>query len=261
MRSVNEYLASVERDRFMPGAEPFYHRAGEVGCLLLHGWAGSCHTMSYLGRQLHAAGITAYCPSLPGHGTRLEDMAGTTARDWVGAALTHLRLLNQECALTYVVGTSMGANLTLYLAATEPALMRGIVTINGGIRTGRPEFVRLAFSEEESDTVPSFGPPALKDPAAHEAVYDRRPRSSVAQLLALKKAVEEILFLVTTPILILQSTGDSITPPDNAETLYRMVGSSDKQIVWLHNSDHCAPLDYDKDIVANAVARFIKERA
>ena len=66
--------------------------------------------------------------------------------------------------------------------------------------------------------------------------------------------------MITVPILIMQSTQDKITPPENAEIIYQSVSSSDKKIVWLHNSDHCAPLDYDKEIIAQAVTSFVRER-
>ena len=52
----------------MPGAEPFFFEAGPVGCLLLHGWGGTCDSMRYLGTKLHEAGITVF--------------AATAARRW-----------------------------------------------------------------------------------------------------------------------------------------------------------------------------------
>ena len=81
MQTIGEYLASLDRASMMPGARPFFFEAGGAGCMLLHGWCGTCDSMKYLGRRLADAGITAYAPLLPGHGTCPEDMAKTTARD------------------------------------------------------------------------------------------------------------------------------------------------------------------------------------
>src|SRR5687768_16151489 len=65
----------------MPGAEPFIYRAGEVGCLMVHGFTSSPFEMRGLGRHLAERGITAAAPLLAGHGTSPEDLDGKTWHD------------------------------------------------------------------------------------------------------------------------------------------------------------------------------------
>jgi carboxylesterase len=145
VHSISDYLASADTSSMMPGAEPFFFEAGKAGCLLLHGWAGTCDSLRYLGQRLFEGGITAYSPLLPGHGTCPADMAKTTAHDWVRSSVQHLHLLADRCSATFVVGLSMGAMLTLYLGATQGDRIEGIVSVNGAVFLNNPDFATLAF--------------------------------------------------------------------------------------------------------------------
>jgi len=64
----------------------------------------------YVGERLAEAGITVYGPLLPGHGTSPEDMAKTTAYDWVRATVYNLHLL---ACLAAQMNAELLAGLTL----------------------------------------------------------------------------------------------------------------------------------------------------
>jgi carboxylesterase len=258
VQTIEDYLASVDLSSVMPGAEPFFFDAGDIGCLLLHGWAGTCDSMRYLGQRLQGAGITVFAPLLPGHGTCPEDMAKVTAEDWVRAAVRHLYLLADRCPSTFVAGLSMGGTLTLYLGATQGDRLRGIAPINGAVFLNNPDFAALAFRDDAPDMVPIFEEGLLKDPTVTEVTYDLRPRNTVLAVLGLAKVTEELLLRITVPTLILQSKEDGVVPASNAELFYERISSSDKRIRWLNNSYHVATLDYDKDIVADEITGFIR---
>ncbi|MFZ5918233.1 MAG: alpha/beta hydrolase [Chloroflexota bacterium] len=257
MKSIEEYLASVGSAYVMPGAAPFFLDKGEIGCLLVHGWAGSCHALRYLGSRLADAGITAYAPLLPGHGTTPEEMARTSALDWVHAVVEHLHLLTQRCCHTFVAGLSMGGTLTLYLGATQGKSLRGIASINGAIFLNNPDFAVLALQADAPPMIPVFPSGLMKDPNVVEVMYLERPTNTILGVLGLTKAVEELLPRITVPTLIIQSTDDGVVPAANAELIYDRIGAIDKRISWLTNSYHVAPLDYDKDIVADELIAFI----
>jgi carboxylesterase len=259
LESIEAYLASLDRAAIMPGAEPFFLPAGDVGCLLLHGWAGTCDSMRYLGQRLHAARVTVYAPLLPGHGTRPEEMAHTTARDWVRAAVGHLHLLTGRCRAVFVAGLSMGGMLTLYLGATQGQWLRGIVPINGAVFLHSPDFAALAFQEDGPEMIPIFDQDLLlKDLTVREVTYPYRPRNTILTLLGLAKVTEELLPRVTVPTLILQSLDDGVVPAANGQLFYEQIGSGDKRLRWLEHSSHVATLDRDKDLVADEVIAFIR---
>lgn len=259
MRSVQQYLARVGKSRLMPGAEPFFFHAGPVGCLLLHGWGGTCDSMLYLGTKLHEAGVSAFAPLLPGHGTRATDLTHTRAVDWVHASEDHLHALHEVCPTLFVVGLSMGAIMTLYLGEVFSDLVKGIVPINGGVYVDSPEFASMAFRRDLPAIVPGWGESILlKDSSVTEIAYRKIARSTIADVLGLAKVVEEMLPQLTVPILMLQSKDDMVLPPGNAPYILERIASVDKRLIILENSYHVATMDLDRDIIAQEVIGFVR---
>src|SRR6266542_836760 len=98
----------------------FAFEGGAVGCLLLHGFTGTPCEMRPLGERLAERGYTVRAPLLPGHGTRVEDLAPTTWEDWYASALASWQELGAETVARVVAGLSMGALLALHLAHARP---------------------------------------------------------------------------------------------------------------------------------------------
>jgi len=262
LNGVQQYLSSVDKSRLLPGAEPFLLEAGPVGCLLLHGWGGTCDSLRYLGGRLHAAGITAFAPLSPGAGTSAADLNRTRAADWVHAAEDHLHELAELCPTVFVAGLSMGAILTLYLGAALPRLVRGIVPINGGTDLANLDLARMAFRRGLPDVVPSWDESwLLKDRTVVEVAYREMARTTIVDVMGLAKVVEELLPALTVPVLFLQSIDDRVVPARNGPAMAQRVASKDKRVVFLWNSYHVATMDYDKDQVAGEVIGFVKARA
>lgn len=258
MNPLQRHVQEMASRPLMPGAEPFWLEAGSTGCLLLHGWGGTPHSLRYLGQRLHQADIAAFAPLLPGNGTQAADLARTRAADWVRAAEDHLLALHEICPRTFVVGLSMGAILTLYLGAVLPNVVRGIVSINGGVIIRNPEFARLGFRRDLPEIVPSWDESwLLKDRSVTEVAYREMARTTIPDVLGLAKAVEELLPVLRVPVLLLHSAADRVIPPINASYLIERIGSPAKRYLMLTNSYHVATMDYDKDLVADEVIRFI----
>jgi carboxylesterase len=217
--------------------------------------------MRYLGRRLLAAGITVYAPLLPGAGTCAADLARTRAADWVHAAEDHLGSLRERCETLCVVGLSMGAILTLYLGATSPELVDGIVPINGGVRFYSPEMARLAFRRDLPEIIPSWEEEwLLKDRSQVEVAYREMARTTLPDVLGLAKAVEELLPTLTVPVLLIQSEEDRVLPPENGPYMLERIASADKRLVWLPNSYHVGTMDHDRELVVSEVVAFVRER-
>jgi len=218
--------------------------------------------MRYLGDRLQAAGITALAPLLPGAGTRAADLSRTRAADWVHAAEDHLLALAERCPEVFVVGLSMGAILTLYLGASHPGVVRGIVPINGGVELDNPDLAAMAFRRDLPDVVPSWDETwLLKDPAAVEVAYREMARTTIVDVMGLAKIVEELLPALTVPVLFLQSAEDRVIPARNGPAMAARAASLDKRVVFLQNSYHVATLDHDRGLVAGEVIEFIRARS
>src|SRR5262249_38255640 len=91
---------------------------------------------------LHAAlrpvaprhGVTVIAPRLPGHGTSWQDLETTSWHDWEREAEAALLDLAGRCTTVVAAGLSMGASLTLHLAARHPDRVAGVVAINPDLR-------------------------------------------------------------------------------------------------------------------------------
>lgn len=257
--TITEYLSSVNVDQLMPGAEPFLYESDGMGCMLVHGWGGTPQSMRFLGDRLKQAGITAFAPLLPGAGTCAADLAKTRAADWVHAAEDHLLALHERCPDVFVVGLSMGAILTLYLGATFPEVLSGIVVINGGVRFNSPDLARMAFRRDLPEVIPSWDETwLLKDSSQVEVAYREMARTTLPDVLGLAKVVEELLPALTVPTLIIQSSEDKVISPENGPFTLDRIASTDKRLLRLPNSYHVATMDYDRSLVAQEVIGFVK---
>lgn len=242
----------------MPGAEPFFFEGNEVGCLVSHGFTGTTQSMRFLGEFLaREGGFTVIGPRLKGHGTTPEDMARTTAEDWVRSVEEAMHTLQQRCTRVFMTGLSMGGTLTLYMAAVYPTVFAGAVPINGAVFVNSPDLAGLAFAPGTPPFIPGVGSD-IKKPGETELVYPVVPVPAIRHLYALMAVTRELLPRVTCPTLIFQSRDDHVVVPDNAPYILEHLGAKEKRLVWLENSYHVATLDNDKELIAEETLRFIQ---
>ena len=102
----------------MQGAEAICRITNrDKGILLLHGFLGSPFELKYLSERISDAGFSVYVPRYPGHGTTIEDMTSTGARDWFHAAREAYLEMKSRCGEVYVAGLSMGSLFAVMLAS------------------------------------------------------------------------------------------------------------------------------------------------
>lgn len=244
----------------MKGAEPFSFPGSNVGVLVVHGYTGSPQSMRHLGEGLHKAGLTVHCPLLKGHGTSPEDMAKTSATDWVRSAEEGLEQLRSKAQTVFVAGLSMGGLLSLYLAATNPDVVRGVISINSPVHVESLDIGGLAFGRDLPPLVPGIGSD-IKDPNSKELAYELLPVATVKHILALSATVRVLLPNIKCPTLVIQSREDHLVPAANAGIIASNVGSKQIEILWLDNSYHVATIDNDKDLIVQESIRFVQRHA
>ena len=243
----------------LPGAEPFFFEGNEVGCLVSHGFTGTTQSMRSLGELLaREGGFTVIGPRLKGHGTDPEDMAQSTAEEWIRSLEEALVTLRDRCSTIFITGLSMGGTLSLYMAAMYPDVFKGTIPINGALFTDMPEFTGLAFAADAPATIPGIGSD-IKKPGLTELAYPDVPVPAIRQLYALMGVTRDLASQVTCPTLIFQSREDHVVAPDNGPYILESVGATDKRLIWLENSYHVATLDNDKELIAGETVKFIKK--
>lgn len=241
----------------LPGAEPLFLQGSEVGCLISHGYTGTPQSMRFLGEYLAAeGGYTVSVPRLPGHGTSLEEMAGTTAIDWLEGLREALRELESCCSQIFLVGLSMGGTLALHLGATHADIVRGVVPINAPLFLNNPDFAAIAFAPDAPEFLPKVAPDIKAD--VDELSYPGAPVATASQLYALIGATRELLPRVRCPLLAFYSREDHIVPPENGPFLLEQVASEDKRLIMLEDSYHVATLDHDRELIARETLGFVE---
>ena len=251
-----------------PGAEPFRHEGdSDVAILLVHGFTGSPASMRPWGDYLNSHGYTVFCPRLPGHGTKWQDMDPTTWRDWYAEAERDLEELLEEYRLVFVAGLSMGGALSLRLAQERGDDVAGLMLVNPAVRRPQrldvPVFVavdRVGMLNQVARVMPTV--PGIKNdikkPGQDEIAYDEIPIGAAMQLIKLQDTVRSDLGKVVQPLMLFSAPNDHVVEPVNSSTVMSEVGSLRKTQIMLPESYHVATLDNDAQTIFEDSLKFIQ---
>lgn len=240
---------------------PFYLEGGPIGALLIHGYTGSPAEMRPIADYLHARGLTISAPLLPGHGTTPEALNRVAWTDWTASVEQALRQLHDRCGTVTVAGLSLGALLTLYLAANHPALLAAVVyspPLKVANRLARLVPLGKYLIRLIPKPSPNFTDP---DASARTWSYDRYPVVGAHEVGKLIREVSLLLPRVACPLLIVHSSLDKDIRPQSAQFVYDQVGSEDKQLLILENSGHGLTVDSEWQMVAEKTYRFMASHA
>jgi carboxylesterase len=240
----------------LAGAEPFSHRGGPVGVLVLHGFTGNPTSMLPLATLAAQRGYSVELPRLPGHGTTVEDMITTTWSDWTAAAEAAYDDLAARCDRVAIVGLSMGGGLTAYVAELRDAVA-ACVFINPLVKPPPAELLEgleglLAAGMETIDSIGSD----IKKQGVVESSYPATPLAPAKSLFEGLVKVYENLSLISAPSLLISSREDHVVTSDNGDDLVAMV-SGPIERVWLEDSYHVATLDNEQALVESLTFDFL----
>ncbi len=240
--------------------QPFSHTTdSETGVLVIHGFTSTTSSMKYLAEKFAQHGYNVELPPLSGHGTKWDDMNKVKFTDWINDVENAYRTLQKRCKKIFVCGLSLGGALTLRLSELHPEI-NGIILINNALIFTNPKFWFVPFIKYFVPYVKAIGGD-IKDPDAVEIVYTKTSLKAVHEMLKLLKLVKKEIKKVSMPALIFKSKDDHVVPIKSAIYTYENISSKKKELVWLKNSYHVAPLDYDKDIIVKKILDFIQNIA
>lgn len=238
---------------------PFLLEGSSTGVLLIHGFTGAPPEMRLVGDYLHQRGLTVSGPLLPGHGTTVEDMNRCRWTDWTGHVEGALADLQARCEAVFVGGLSMGTLLSLYLAAHHPELL-GAILYSPALRAADRRIYLTPFLKYLVRKQPKSPKSDLTDPQAGLRLwsYEENPVPAAHELLKLIRQVWQLLPRVTCPVLIIHGTLDQSIHPTSAKCTCERVGSTDKELITLHNSGHCITVDSEWTFVAQKTYDFVE---
>lgn len=241
----------------LPTAEPFFFPGNKIGCLLVHGFTGTPKEMIWLGEDLAKRGYTALGIRLAGHATQPEDMLRTRWQDWLLSVEDGLNYLKGSTSHQIVIGLSLGGVLTLLAASRYP--ISAAVAISTPFDL--PKDPRLPFAGLFALVQPRIqkGKSDFRDKEAEKlhVDYPFYPTRSILQLRKALQAMRASLQNVNVPLMLVQSHGDHAIPPESMDYIFDGVSSKIKQKLWVENSGHVVIREPDRQLVFDAVAKFI----
>lgn len=266
-------MTATDNSFFLPG--------GPQGVLLIHGLSGTPTEMKYVGKGLARAGYTVYGMQLAGHCGTDAELLDTGWTDWVESVNTAYDWLRERTDTVFAGGLSMGALLSLDLAARRPSACAGLALYSttiwyDGWNINRFNFLlplvlklpfgdRFRYNEEF--------PYGIKDERLRRRVVAQMQAGdsaaaglpglaapSLRQLRALIARVKKSTPTVRTPSLILHAYDDDVTSVRNALFLQKNLAGP-RRTVLLDDCYHMITVDRQRDVVVRLSADYFAEIA
>jgi len=200
-------------------------------------------------------------PRLPGHGTRPEDLLDCRWQEWAGAIEEAYVDLSHECDEVFLCGLSMGGTLALNVAVNHP--VAGVVTLAAPIVFPRWQQVTVRYLKHIRTFRHKKDGEDVSDTAARAYLdsYRKYPYFSIEQLFLLTNHVRHQLSRIAVPVLVVHSRQDHTVDFSNADRILEGISSEDKEKVTLERSFHIITVDCEKNLVCDAIWRFITEHS
>ncbi len=255
---------------------------GPVAVLLIHGLTGTPTELRKVAQGLAKAGYTVYVPTLAGHCGDNADLQATHWRDWYNSALKTFEGIRKVHEQVFVGGLSMGAVLSMHLAAQRPGEVAGLLLYSTTLRYDgwnmpwvarlTPLFMAFPFGVHicRFNEKPPYG---IKNPRLR-AIVEKQMKAgesanaglltmsgiSVRELHRLVAEVKRGMPSIKAPALVLHSSEDDITSRWNADYIEAHIGGPVSKIL-LDNCYHMITVDLQYPKVISLSAAFIQLHA
>jgi esterase/lipase len=233
-----------------------------VGVVLAHGYMSAPAEVFGLAKYLAKRGFWIYAPRLKGHGTAPEDLAACSYQDWIESMDSGYAIIGNLCRRVIAGGFSTGAALALDLAQRLPEVA-GVFAVSTPLRLQdmATRFVpavnvwnrfmeRFHIDEAQKTFVDNH-------PENPHINYLKNPISGVRELERLMASLEPRLSLIAAPTLVIQSLEDPVVNPKGTEKIFKLLGSTDKQMVMFNFKRHGILLGDGAERVYRAIGSFV----
>lgn len=230
---------------------------GRIGCLMLHGFMGSPVSSRDMGRHLAQNGITVHCPLLPGHGNLPQEIHGYNRHDWIAEAEEGLETIQKYCDQVFLIGHSMGAVLSAYLAQKNKDICGLIllaplydvpdwrIKLASFGRYIMPWFYPLKKKDVDRDIfigrVLDFNPNLdPDDPALQEYFVEasRLPMNGIDEMRKMAVMGRKLWPKIFQPVIVFQGGHDPAVNAGNTEKLFQKLGAADKEMKFFPKVGH-----------------------
>ncbi len=247
----------MERTRFIAEGDARHERSEAEGrqgvfCLLVHGFNGEPAEMRELAQVLHGAGYATRRLLLPGHGASVYDFAAHGWDDWFAATQRATQQALTRYKHVFVIGHSLGAALSLVVAAVEPEVA-GVVALCPPVRLDNRVEYLVAQLRGLVSAIPTWTED-VSDRRTARQLYRRNvhpwtPLVAVDSLFSGLPMVRALLPDVRSPALVVRALHDHVVPARDGLEAYELIGSGDKTLVTLERSYHAVTKDVERHLV------------
>jgi acylglycerol lipase len=226
--------------------------------IALHGIAMHGLTYKQLASHLAEDGAIVFSPDLPGCGRRWlkDDVSFQNAKEQTTEIIESAKKTYKNIPV-FVLGESLGANLSLAIAEYRPDLVDGIILSSPALKRRvnvTPKIVvgsmELLFGLLKTDAMVDLSPyvrnyasedpliiqTMLNDPLVHRQMKCQDLWDSCN---AMKDVCNQAkLISKTTPVLIMQGSQDRILKADAVIKLVSKLASADQTVKWYNDRGH-----------------------
>jgi carboxylesterase len=247
--------------QILKDGEPFFFPGDEIGCLLIHGFTSTPQEVRELGERLADDGRTVLGIRVFAHATDVKDMPRARWQDWMASAEDGYYILKDICRQMILFGFSTGGALSVLLAKEFPVLGAVIMSTPHELPSDRRIQLLRPIIRPLSVVYP-FTPKGVSDfydleAQAARIMYHHYPLRSVPELDILYEKMRETLPSLDLPVLFMHSKNDRFIPPRHVQANYDLLGSKDKSIVLVENSNHIITCDAAREEVFSAAIAFV----
>lgn len=252
----------------------------EPGVLLIHGLGGTQYDLGPLQKRLKNAGFVVHSLTLPGHGTRPEDLVQVQAEDWLEAVRRKYREVLGQHEVLHVVGMCMGALLAVELVKCEQHVRGKLVAlapplfIDGWATPWYREVRRLLYhvpGVAARMKIVEEAPYGIKNEQLRAIIkarfrrgdnfhYSWVPLACLREVDRLRARVMRGLDAIACATLVVHAREDELTSLRSAHYLVEQIGgrahAGRARMVVLEDSYHMVCVDNDREIVASNVLEF-----
>lgn len=254
---------NAEPAAIIRGAETIeMQEEGSHGVLLLHGFGDTPQTLSLLAKRLAKSGYAVFAPLLPGHGRNMAAFTRSKADEWIDSARESLQKMQRRYERVSVVGLSMGAALSVIIAAETTSLV-SVVLIAPYV--GMPRLIQVAASTHWlwgtlAGEFNARSPRSIHDQSEREKslAYGAVTGRALFQLLRVVRRARKALGGVTAPTLVILSREDPRVPPSVGEFALQRLGASEKKLIWTEGGGHVITVDYGRERVFTEVVNWVQ---
>lgn len=260
---------------------PGFGAAARMGVLLVHGLTGTPAEMRLLAKGLNRQGFTVYAVQLAGHCGSMDDLVQTRWTDWLASVQSALLRFAPHVDRVVVGGLSMGALLSLAVAAAHPHQVAGVASLSTTFRYDGwsiPRYTKLAFllplfrllgigRRRVFMEAPPYG---IKDEGLRARIVAQmqsgdsaaaglpgNPWWSIIELRRLSAHVRSHLHCLQAPCLVIHAKEDDISHPSNAQDIASGASHALVEVVLLDDCYHMITIDRQRRKVIAAVHAFV----